>query len=106
MYRPRRMINRVLANNWGETRRQLVALVTAVVTRAGAARHSCRGMVCLQRKISVTAVTMMVQGMPNRDKQHVENCQGEGNRSDKPDVQKTPRFRRTSESKVHYTTTG
>ena len=104
MYRLRRMANRVLANNWGETRQQLVALVTAVVTRTEAARHSRRGMVCLPRKLSVAAVTMMVQGMPNRDKQHVESCQGGGSRSDKSDVQKTPWFRRVSESQVPCTT--
>ena len=104
MYRLRRMANRVLANNWGETRRQLVALVTAVVTRAEAARHSRRDMVCLPRKLTVAAVTMMVQGMPNRDKQHIESCQGEGSRSDNSDVQKTPWFRRVSESQVPYTT--
>lgn len=98
------MASRVLANNWGETRRQLVALVTAVVTRAEAARHSRRGMVCLPRKLSVAAVTMMVQGMPNRDKQHVESCQGEGSRSDNSDVQKTPWFGRVSESQVPCTT--
>ena len=98
------MANRVLANNWGETRRQLVALVTTVVTRAEAARHSRRGMVCLPRKLSVAAVTMMVQGMPNRDKQHIESCQGEGSRSDNSDVQKTPWFRRVSESQVPCTT--
>jgi len=104
MYRLRRMANRVLANNWGETRQQLVALVTAVVTRTEAARHSRRGMVCLPRKLSVAAVTMMVQGMPDRDKQHVESCQGGGSRSDKSDVQKTPWFRRVSESQVPCTT--